>query len=129
MKVLVLSNGKLETREIKNTLEELQKIVGGYIEMPFLSKIFFSNKINIIINEEGKYIDGLNPEIAIVNSKTKQVLDIVYGNCIFASHDIEGNTIALNDEQIEIVKEELNSEVVLYDKNTDKKVLVKVLFV
>ena len=129
MKVLMLSNGKLEIREIENTLEELQKIVGGYIEIPFLSKVFVDNIIDVIINEEGKYIDGLKPEIAIVNSKTKQVLDVVYGNCIFASHDIEGNTIALNDEQVEIVKEELNNEVVLFDKNTDKEVLVKVLFV
>ena len=129
MKVLVLSNGKLEIKEIENTLEELQKIVGGYIEIPFLSKVFVDNIIDIIINEEGKYVEGLKPEIAIVNSKTKQVLDIIYGNCIFASHDIEGNTIALNDKQIEIVKEELNNEVVLYDKNTDKEVLVKVLFV
>lgn len=129
MKVLVLSDGKLEIKEIENTLEELQKIVGGYIEIPFLSKVFVDNIIDVIINEEGKYIDGLKPEIAIVNSKTKQVLDVVYGNCIFASHDIEGNTTALNDEQIEIVEEELNSEVVLYDKNTDKEVLVKVLFV
>ena len=129
MKVLVLSNGKLEIKEIENTLEELQKIVGGYIEIPFLSKVFVDNIIDIIINEEGKYVDGLKPEIAIVNSKTKQVLDVVYGNCIFASHDVEGNTVALNDEQIEIIKEELNSEVVLYNQNTDKEVLVKVLFV
>ena len=129
MKVIVLGNGKLEAKEIENTLEELQKIVGGYIEIPFLSKVFADNIIDTIINEEGKYIDELKPEIAIVNSKTKQILDVIYGNCIFASHDIEGNTTALNDKQIEIVKEELNSEVVLYDKNTDKKVLVKVLFV
>lgn len=129
MKVLVLSNGKLETKEIENTLEELQKIVGGYIEIPFLSKVFVNNIIDIVINEEGKYVDGLKPEIAVVNSKTKQILDVIYGNCIFASHDIVGNTIALNDKQIEIVKEELNSEVALYDKNTDKEFLVKVLFV
>lgn len=129
MKVLVLSNGKLEVTEIENTLEELQKIVGGYIEIPFLSKVFVDNIIDIIINEEGKYVDGLKPEIAIVNNKTKQILDVIYGNCVFASHDIEGNTIALNDKQINIVKEELNNEVVLYDKNTDKEVLVKVLFV
>lgn len=129
MKVLVSSNGKLETKEIENTLEELQKIVGGYIEIPFLSKVFVDNIIDIVINEEGKYVDGLKPEIAVVNSKTEQILDVIYGNCIFASHDIEGNTIALNDEQIKIVKEELNDEVMLYDKNTDKKVLVKVLFV
>ena len=129
MKVLVLSNGKLEIKEIENTLEDLQKIVGGYIEIPFLSKTFADNIIDIIINEEGKYVDGLKPEIAVVNSKTEQILDVIYGNCIFASHDIEGNTTALNNKQIEIVKEKLNNEVLLYDKNTNKEVLVKVLFV
>ena len=29
MKVLVLSNGELKVREIGNSLEDLQKIVGG----------------------------------------------------------------------------------------------------
>ena len=129
MRVLVLSNGKLKTKEIENTLEELQKIVGGYIEIPFLSKVFVDNIIDIVINEEGKYIDGLKPEIAIVNDKTKQILDVIYGNCIFASHDIEGNTTALSDKQIEVVKEVLNNEVVLYDKKANKEVLVKALFV
>ena len=56
MEVLVLSDGKLEAKDIKNTLEELQKIVGGYIEIPFLSKKFFEHGIDIIINEEGIFI-------------------------------------------------------------------------
>ena len=32
MKLLVLTNGKFEIKEITNELEDLQKIVGGYIE-------------------------------------------------------------------------------------------------
>ena len=73
MKVLILSNNELKEKEIKNTLEELQEIVGGYIEIPFLSRVFNDNKINIIINEEGKYIEGLRPEIAII--KNNKILD------------------------------------------------------
>ena len=129
MKVLVLSNGTLEEKEIDNTLESLQEIVGGHIEFPFLSKVFTENVINIIINDEGKFIDGLKPEIAIVGSQTKQILDIVYGNCIFASHDVEGNTTALNDEQVKVVMEELKNEVMLHNQDIDKEVLVKVLFI
>ena len=48
MQVIVLSNGKLEVKEIENTLEELQRIVGGYIEIPFLGGIFNHNKINFM---------------------------------------------------------------------------------
>lgn len=128
MKVLVLSNGKLEEKEIENTLEELQQIVGGYIEVPFLGKIFNENKIDVIINEEGKFIEGLRPEIAVVDKATGKILDVVYGNCIFASHDAVGNTTELNEEQIKIVMQKLEMEVMLNFKDTEKEFIVKVLF-
>ena len=127
MKVLVLSNGELKEKEIQNTLEDLQKIVGGYIEIPFLSRDFNENKIDTIINEEGKFIEGLEPEIAII--KDGKILDIVYGNCIFASHDHEGNTIELNEEQKQIVKEELKTDIVLKDQSKDRHYLVRALFI
>lgn len=129
MKVLVLSNGKLEEKEIKSGLEELQKIVGGYIEIPFLSKKFFNNDIDIIINEEGKLIDGMKAEIAVVNEQHGNILDIVYGNCIFASHDDEGNTIGLNAEQIEIVRNELETVIELINTKTFEEFEVRVLFI
>lgn len=116
MKVLVLSKGKLEEKEINNTLENLQKIVGGYIEIPYLSDVLYENEIDVIINEEGKLIDGMTPEIAIVSKDNGQIVDVVYGNCIFASHDEEGNTISLNDKQIEIIKEKLRIDVMLHSK-------------
>ena len=129
MKVLVLSNGELKEREINNTLEELQKIVGGYIEFPYLGETFRKNIIDVIINEEGKFIEGLKPEIAIIDKNAGKVLDIVYGNCIFASHDEEGNTTALNDEQIKIAMEELETVIELMNKDTFKTFEVKALFI
>ena len=129
MKVLVLSNGVLEEKEINNSLEDLQKIVGGYIEIPFLSKVFYENVIDMIINEEGKFIEGLKPEIAIVGKETNALFDIVYGNCIFASHDESGETIGLNDEQINIIKEELKMMAALTDKDTGNNFVTKVLLV
>lgn len=128
MRVLVLKNGKLQKKEIKNSLEELQSIVGGYIEFPFLGNRFRDNAIDVIINEEGKFIEGLKPEIAMVDGETKSILDIVYGNCIFASHDEEGNTIGLNDEQIKIIMEELQMNVLLSYKNNEKEFVAKALF-
>lgn len=129
MKVLVLSDSELKEKEIDNTLKALQSIVGGYIEVPYLGKVFNENKIDVIINEEGKFIEGLKPEIALVRTGTNQILDIVYGNCIFASHDEEGNTIALNEEQIKVVTEEFKQEVLLHDASRDKDFITKVLFV
>lgn len=129
MKTLVLSNGELKEKEIGNDLEDLQEIVGGYIEVPYLSKTFFENDIDMIINEEGKFIEGLTPEIAVVKDGTYTILDIVYGNCIFASHDKEGETIGLDDKQMQIIKEELKTEVMLTDKNKEKNFMVKVMFI
>ena len=128
MRVLVLKNGKLQEKEIKNSSEELQSIVGGYIEFPFLGNRFRDNTIDVIINEEGKFIEGLKPEIAMVDGETKSVLDIVYGNCVFASHDEEGNTIGLNDEQIKIVMEEFQMNVLLSYKDSEKEFVAKALF-
>lgn len=128
MKALILSNGQFKEQEIKNTLEELQSIVGGYIEFPFISKVLTDNVIDVIINEEGKYIEGLKAEIAVVDGKTKQVLDVIFGNCVFASHDEEGNTIELNDKQTKIVMQELQMDVTLTYPN-GKEFNVKALFV
>lgn len=129
MKAIVLNSGKLEVKEIEDSLEELQKIVGGYIEIPLLGGVFKKNNIDTIINEEGKYIEGLNPEIVLIDRNTKKILDIVYGNCVFVSHDIKGNTIALNDEQIDIVMGELETEIVLTYQDNEKEFVVKALFI
>lgn len=128
MKVLVLNDNNLETKEIDNTLEELQKIVGGYIEIPFLSKRFNDNGIDVIINEEGKFIDGLKPSIAVLDGETEQLLDVIYGACVFVSHDSEGNTMALDEEQTKIVMRELQMDVALTQEGTGKKFPAKVLF-
>ena len=129
MKVLVLSDGEFTTKEIGNNLEDLQNIVGGYIEIPFLSQKFLEHDIDIIINEEGKFIEGMTPEIAVIKKGTNTILDLVMGNCIFASHDEEGNTISLNDKQTKIVMEELKTDILLSNKEENKMFFVKALFI
>lgn len=129
MKVLVLSNGELKEREIGNELEDLQKIVGGYIEIPYLGDKFQKNVIDVIINEEGKLIEGMKPEIAIINEEKGNIVDVVYGNCIFASHDREGETIALNEEQKKIVMEELETVMNLMSQKTLEVFKVRALFI
>jgi hypothetical protein len=127
MKVLVLSNNKFEEKEINNKLEELQKIVGGYIEIPFISETLYNNGIDIIINEEGKFIEGCKPEIAIV-TEAGQVADVIHGNCIFASHNEEGDTIGLTEKQIKIVMRELKMDGTLMYSNGEEYI-TKMLFI
>lgn len=129
MKVVVLSDGELNFKEITNELEDLQKIVGGYIEVPYLSKEFTDNGIDVIINEEGKFIEGLKPEIAILDGETERLLDVVYGNCIFASHDEEGETIELNEKQLKIIEESLKLGIMLNDSNKGVKHFVRALII
>ena len=131
MKAIVLSNGKLEVKEIENSLATLQEIVGGYIEMPFLSKVFIQNEIDMVINEEGKYMDDLKPQIAVISKVNNQILDLIYGNCIFVSHDNKGDTIGLSNRQIKIVMDELKLDVMLTHKDDDKEetLLVKAMLI
>ena len=103
-----------------------KEIVGGYIEIPFLGNDFNRNKIDVIINDEGKFVDGLKPEIAVVDGENGSVLDVIYGNCIFASHDVEGNTIGLNENQIQFVKNKL-ATVAELNSRTGKSYFTRVL--
>ena len=127
IKVMVVSNGELTAKEVDNTLETFQDMVGGYIEMPLLSKTLKQHNIDIVINDEGKFIEGLRPEIAVVGKGTNAVLDVVYGNCIFVGHDNVGNATELTDEQVQIIMKELEVSAMLNDKGKD--FLVKVLLV
>lgn len=129
MKVIVLSDGELKEKEIGTELEDLQKIVGGYIEIPYLGEVFHSNGVDVIINEEGKFIEGLKPEIAIVDKNRGAIVDIVYGNCIFVSHDKAGETIGLTEEQMRTVTEELETVIELMNTRTLTEFEVRVLFI
>lgn len=123
MNVLVLSNGEFIKKEIDSGLDALQNEVEGYIEIPFLSEKLHNERIDMIINEEGKMIDGLNIEIAVVHQG--KIVDLVFGNVVFASVDDEGNTIGLTEEQMQFVTEELNRQMII--GNEKRMELVRVL--
>jgi len=110
MRAIVLENGILKEKEIENSLETMQEIVGGWIERAYMCERFIQERIDPIINEEGKLI-GLEPQVAVLDRDGNRVLDLIMGNCVFVSHDDEGNTIGLTDRQINIVREELGREV------------------
>lgn len=90
MKVIIKEVGKPpRIEEIENTLQALQKLVGGYIET-----VTLHNDVVLICNEEGK-LQGLPQNFGIGG-------DVIVGTAVFVSHK-DGDFIDLNDWQIEDV--------------------------
>lgn len=99
IKVLMLKTGQLpQVKEIDNTLEAMQKIVGGYIESVSLEK-----DVDLIVNEEGKY-NGCKPNRLLVFDRDiyqldEDFLDVVYGDC-FVVGVSNGEFVSLSDLNI-----------------------------
>lgn len=51
----------VEVREVENTLEALQSLVGGYIEVVRVGDVF-GGALYYVVNEEGKLL-GLKPNV------------------------------------------------------------------
>lgn len=126
--VIILNNNEFEPKEIENDLKTLQNLVGGFIEIPYICDELGKHNIDIIINEEGKLIDGLRPEIVIVNSETNEVVDLIFGTCIFASTDEEGNTIGLTNDQIEVLYKIFKTDMVLAPR-AQNRIMVKAIMI
>lgn len=77
--------------EINHTLENMQKVVGGLIEF-----VELEDDVDLICNEEGK-MNGLPLNRIIKN-------DIIAGT-FFIAGQCNGDTISLNNKQIEKYKE------------------------
>ena len=60
--LLIPASGEIQELEIDNTLEALQKVVGGYIET-----VAVTTDVVAIVNEEGRIL-GLAPNVHIPGS-------------------------------------------------------------
>jgi len=105
LKVLFRTDDKpeLAVEEVEYiTLRYMQECVDGYIEL-----VRLINNIDMYINEDGKYTKTHMPTIQL--GIPGKPLDMVMGNCIFVSHDDDGNTTGLTDSQIEFIKNSLGN--------------------
>ena len=80
-------NKKPEIRTIDGSLEEMQKIVGGYIE-----SVSISGNIDLWVNE-----DGLAEKLPF-NLYARDIP--LFGTIFAAAHNEEGDMISLNKNQI-----------------------------
>ena len=104
-KVIVrCQNEDFKVEKVDNlNLEYLQSKVGGYVELVGWCDELLNLNIDMWINEEGKYIEGLIPTFIVVNKKD-EILDLIMGDVVFTSSDKKGNTIGLNDIQAQSIK-------------------------
>jgi hypothetical protein len=103
-----------EVIEINNTLEDKQKIVGGYIECAYLPN---DEEVVIICNEEGK-INGLQLNRDIGH-------DIIAGPFLIVGDDYEnGDFKSLTDEQIMKYKIKFGKNSILQTENKINSIIV-----
>jgi hypothetical protein len=123
IKVLVRRAGQEPTVEvIENDLLSKQNIVGGMIEMPHNPA--FSNGLQIVCNEEGKFLDDPKPNVYWGD------YDVVCGDILFVGiDDNSGDTVSLTPEQIAEakawIKENDASEIT--EANIDHRELAEVI--
>ena len=94
-----------EVITIKNDFREVQKLVGGLVELVEPEQFEnFDERIKgleIYINEEGRLLQGFIPNI-ILNSKLENYSDwsILVGNVVVLDEDEEGNFKSIERDRI-----------------------------
>jgi hypothetical protein len=97
-------------KTIPNTLESMQEIVAGYIEILPFGKTETGGNLAITLNEEGKLVNL--PFNRKVNGKGFS--DILVGTFFITAFNMQGDNISLNDIQCEkMIKRFLGLEVYL----------------
>lgn len=123
IKVMICRAGaKAELAEIENSLQSMEKTVGGLIDPVLLD----TNNILLICNEEA-LIRKLPKNIAFGYTDRQGLLErkehkgmitsIVHGDCLFCSLDSEQQPCSLSNEQIELLK----NSIYIYKESKDEE--------
>ena len=104
---------KLEFKEVEtdDTLQLCYSEIGcECIDIPYVSRAYGEKGISIVLDDYGKLVDeefqvitGLIIDFA--DEDRPEVIDYIVGNYLLMSHDEEGETISLTDEQVEYIKD------------------------
>lgn len=104
IRAIVLKPERAELEVIENfdqSLESIQEIVGGYVQTLVL-RSKDGREVTIWFNEEGKLM-GLPINFPIVQEG--KVIELIVGNVLVTSINDSGETVGLNDEELDFVKE------------------------
>ena len=102
------TDGNAAVKDIKGDLKSLQTEVGGLITLANYYEELEDHGIDIFADDEGLLKADPKTTLIITDKKNRmKVLTTLVGNLIFVSHDDEGSTLGLTDEQIVFIKEHL----------------------
>lgn len=101
---------EFKTVETDNTLQLMyNEIECDCIDIPFVSKTYAEYGIDVVIDDNGKIYGENTPTALVVNGidedrHTLEVVDYIAGTYLLVSHDSNGDTISLTEEQIRFIK-------------------------
>ena len=102
------TDGNAAVKEIKGDLKSLQTEVGGLITLANYYEELEDHGIDIFADDEGLLKADPKTTLIITDKKKRiKVLTALVGNLIFVSHDEEGNTVGLTDDQVDFIKAHL----------------------
>ena len=102
------TDGNAAAKDIKGDLRSLQKEVGGLLTLANYYEEFAENRIDIFADDEGLLKADPKTTLIITDKENRmKVLTALVGNLVFVSHDDEGNTLGLTEDQIMFIKEHL----------------------
>ena len=102
------TDGNASAKDIKGDLRSLQKEVCGLLTLANYYEELVEKRIDIFADDEGFLKADPKTTLIITDKENRmKVLTALVGNLVFVSHDDEGNTLSLTDEQIVFIKEHL----------------------
>ena len=128
-KYLVLNtSGNYKTidgQSYSSTYEMLSQNIKGSIEHRIPTKKFKQKHIDLWVNEEGQFM-GLQPNLALKFGR--ELCDILCGNIVFSRFNELGETIPLNENDIEFIIDELTKDmIILSDSDNTGETLFRVI--
>lgn len=98
VKIAYKQPGKpLETRVVPTSLEEMQRLVNGWIEIVYAP---FCDDLDMVVNEEGKFMESEEP-----NFFMPEFEDLIVGSAVFIGYDPDlGEHVSITDSQLEEVE-------------------------
>ena len=101
-------DGNAAVKDIKGDLKSLQTEVGGLLTLAPYYEELENHGVDIFADDEGLLKPNPKTTLIITDKKNRmKVLTCLVGNLIFVSHDDEGNTLGLTDEQKAFIKAHL----------------------
>lgn len=114
-KVYILEpNGQFKIDRVeKVNLEYMQSVIGGCIDIPFVSEVLQEKGIDVVVADEQSFDIRNDTSLIVINDD--EVVSITTGKCILCGVDDEGKSVGLNEEQVDFIKENFRLSIFGFD--------------